>query len=645
MTNGKRNKGSKKDSTKPKSKTSDRKRKGQSRKAKISNPQRVFVVPQQQARAKAARKLLRANTREMHVKSREMLNTIGSTVSTSVKRIAASALLPYEGPLLRIRAGQTTSVATSSAITRNHVFYDIDLNLEMVEDKLTGTVGNRDVWENNNTQYTIVNILDARLMGIVPHLYTHAAPVGSQIYRCNRFMNPNQSTIGTLHFTPPSNLFNMMTTTRCLGSNPDDIYWLDPVDLLPPSLNNIAYGDIHPCLDGPSGRYFWIDARDQPNGADMVNVSSVQIALEANAIWCLEQLPDDEMASRLKLIVESINHTADPTDVTRFTASFTPGASPVLAGTYPYAAMVRVMESGYYRVGLSGEFTSNVTAGGAGYKSDQPLIITNLNLDYTLDRRITVVSKHIINPNLSAVSTNGAFNFFDTIQTNSGSCLVKNSTPNLFKGGMVWGTTNEADKDWYNFTSNTTLVKDSYGDSLLKYNGLWEKGAYGWLRNAHYGFRPGVEVTTADDGTTLSAIRSYSLTRMTDKEGAKFRAMNIYNLTPTEAYASSVRTTLLFTVQYEYTTLSQVPQQTTKAENELNSALIVLQSAPTFTENPLHISGFMNLIRTAGRNILDFYKDNRKVAVPVFNALSSFGGPIASMIGNGLSALDGLIGE
>lgn len=570
--------------------------------------------------------ILRKSTGKMH--SVMSARTISDPAT---KSLVMSSVLPYEGPMLRVRAGQQSSISTSSATTRNHIFYDIDLQSVMAVDSVCGTVANRAVWQNLHEEVSIVSILDARLMGVVP--FRTNVVNENNIYSATLFMNPNQDIAGVFVFEKDNVLiFGTGGNVRSFGDVNDDVYWLDPVDWYPAG-NSDIYGDIHPALDGPDGRYVWIDAME-PDELVLANQSTITCSLtDLSPIWTIPSNGDGR-TSTVYLVVESLQKTSNQNDTLVYRGTFLPGGGGGLG--WSTAASAIVEQSGYYRVGVAGQMVLDPNVA----QDTLNPFTCHFALQYALDRRINIGSRHILNKNIITSSTPSSFNLFDTFAANFGSCLVKNTTPDLFKGGMVYAVTNSTDDSWYTFTSDLDKVISSTADPKLVYNGMWKKGCYGWLRNSCFGFRPGVATTTCKDGTQISCIRSWSISRMSDRENSKWRAMNVYTLSPAEAFAAKITTTLLFTVQFEYTTLSQIPVQSSKAILNIQPALQALCEAPSFTENPLHLGKFMEIVRSAGRNMLEFYKDNRKTAVPMFAALSSFGGPIGSMVGRALTGLD-----
>jgi len=568
-----------------------------------------------------------------------------SALKSETKTLLSAMLLPYEGALARVRTKGQSCVSESSAVSRNHVFYNIDISSVVQNDSLCGQLYDQSrVFQNLNSQTYVINVLDARIVGIVPHRKSSNLNNPCS-YFCNSFMNPNQIDASTFLFKRQVAGFGTAgTAERFFGKNSDDVFWLDFCDFAPTNASDM-YGPLHPPVDGPEGRYIWIDAQvDEPG--DVQEVTNVQITMDKINVWIIPQkIPGNVLQSDVFWIAESLPTSSDMTDTVIYSSCFIPDVVGIpLAGTSPMFSSLNIKHSGYYRFGLSGRFEKNPLLPGDEVNID--FTVENVQMQINTDKRINIGARHIVNPNIVTTNTPGAFNLFDRIATNFGSCLIKNVTPSLFKGGQMYAISNVTDKFWHDFTRDGTSVTSSSSDPTLTYAGNLSKGAYGWLRNEHFGFRPGVEVGTF--GTAIaSTTRSFVATRLTDRENAMIRAQNVYLIVPppqgTNIGNVFPKFTAMFTVQFEYTTLNQIPVQSSRAIDDLDGAMQVLKRTNTFTENPLHLGKFGDIIKNAGRTIVDFYKDNRSAAKGVFSALSAFGGPVASIFGRAGSVMDALI--
>lgn len=599
-----------------------RRRKSKSQDRRKSQPQ----LPKKAIKREVRRDVKRIY-RQASVSTRALVPS-GKSISKPVQQLLSSILLPYEGAMLRVRNGYQSSISVASAITRNHFIYNVNLTTLMAPNPVCGVISSRPVFEDLTTSVPIVNVLDPYLFGIVPS----RVPTSEDqvIYTCADFGNPNQSTIHKYIFTPTQkSIIVTGGNTRCLGATPDAIWWLDPVQFIPQSVQQ-PYGEIHPCFDAPDGRYVWLDSLGDPFNALHPRWStSVSCAITCAGTWGLENLDTQGgVLTTLNLIVQSLPTTqSNQNDVVTYTSNFTPSWNPL--GLTASAAAATILQSGYYKIGLSGFF--KFTQPG---ETMDDLELTGLNVLLNFDERINTFARHLVNPNIVPGFNPASYNLFDTVKVNSGSCLVRNTTPTMFKGGTVYAITNTTDKFWFNFTNDSNSITAAYDSTLYNYNGDWVKGCYGWLRRSGFdSFRPGVEVVTAYDGTSLSIIRSYSLTRLTDVVDARWAAMNIFLLAPTDANAVNLTTTLVFTNQWEFTTINQIPVLSSKANASGSEANAILVNVPTFTENPLHLGMFSDIIRSAGRKLVDFYKDNRAIAKSLFSAMSAFGGPIAGFAG------------
>lgn len=568
-----------------------------------------------------------------------------STLKSETKALLSAMLLPYEGALPRVRTKGQTCVSESSAVSRNHVFYNIDISSVVQEDSLCGQLfdGTR-VFQNLSSQTYVINVLDARVVGITP--YRKSSNLSNPCsYFCNAFMNPNQTDASNFIFRKQIAGFGSAgTDERTFGKTPDDVFWLDFCDFLPVNSSDM-YGPLHPPVDGPAGRYIWIDAQ-LDEVIDERDITNVQITMNKQNIWFIPQkIPNDVLQSRVFFVAESLPASSDASDVVVYSSCFIPDIVPLpVAGSSFMFTALNIKHSGYYRLGICGQLVKNPDLPGNEVNSD--LVLENVQIQINTDRRINIGTRHIVNPNIVSTNTPGAFNLFDRIATNFGSCLIKNVTPELFKGGQMYAIANVTDKFWYDFTKDGQTINSSSSDPNLTYSGNLSKGAYGWLRNEHFGFRPGVETGTF--GSTLtSTTRSFVATRLSDRENAIIRAQNLYLIVPppqgTNIGNVFPKFTVMFTVQFEYTTLNQIPMQSSRAIDDLEGAMAILKRTNTFTENPLHLGKFGDIIKSAGRSIADFYRDNRSAAKGLFSALSAFGGPVAGLLGKAGSVIDALV--
>jgi hypothetical protein len=285
------------------------------------------------------------------------------------------------------------------------------------------------------------------------------------------------------------------------------------------------------------------------------------------------------------------------------------------------------------------------------------LVLTNLSIFFTIGNRINVVSRHLINPNVVVSDYNTPI-FVAREQTNSGSLLIRNTTPEVLKGGAIWAVSPTSDENWFHYSSLPDRIKSYGGLPVRSYNGDFKNGCYGWLRP-----QPGASFRDALDsvdytggsyfhgeGTGSVALRSYSIDRNGTLLNTRQRGMNVFLIVPPGSNDNiapgsvNMNCQLLFTVQFEYETASQVPMQQTAgySQNLNEEVLSMLAEVPTFTENPLHISALGGMAKELGSAIGRFYTQNRTAIKGVFSALSAFGGPVAGALSKGALALDAL---
>lgn len=574
---------------------------------------------------------------------RRSIPAVGHTVET--KALLSAMLLPYEGALVRVRPGGESCISKSTAISRNHIFYDLDVSSLITDGSVCGQLlGGARVFENLSDSVSVVSVLDARIVGVVPRRKTAMIGNPSQ-YICSAFMNPNQTSQNQFYFNRIVSGFGLQgTNERYFGLNEDDVYWFDFCDFVSSNGADL-YGSLHPPVDGPDGRYIWIDA--QNDETDNINTQTTfQLAATKDSTWLVPPSIDGDLfQSKCFLVLETLPTSTNTSDVIRYTSCFLPDdmATPI-GTTTTIVTSATVRHSAYYKIGICGKVVKNPAIVGNEVLANLEINIVSFQMN--IDSRINVGADHIVNPHIVSTNTVGAYNLFDTIATNFGSCLIKNVGPSIYKGGQIFGISNVTDKFWYDFTQDRKAITSSSSDPTLTYSGSLSKGIYGWLRNENFGQRPGAEVQKVGSDT-VSTLRSWTATKLTDKERSKIRAQNVYLIVPpTTATPGAIMPTkvnLMFTVQYEYTTMNQIPQQSSNAITDYKAALHVLQATNTFTENPLHLGKFAEIIRSAGRSILGFYKDNRSAIQGVFSAMSAFGGPVGSVFGKAGGVIDTLI--
>lgn len=571
--------------------------------------------------------------------------------------LATSIMLPYDGPLVRQRK-LLDDLAVYTAITRNFVYHTLDYGRIMRTEGTAvlpkcGILPNlQPVWADLSQQVQVVNILDYRLLGIVPARHALNYPTDSSIiYKATEFLNNTQAGKGSFYVRKEQNFLgnNTSTPTKTRYFNDgNQVMWFDPKDFFPVGNTDAegSYGPIHPALDAIDGRYVWIDGCEEL-GREQDLAECTQLGCQFTIPNGWFPIPDPiEMPndSLLKLHVQRLSDDSndDGSEIT-FESYF-----PLAPVDNILQTLVTIPYSGYYKVGISGGFEhAEATA--------VELVLTNLSIFFTVGSRINVVSRHIINPNV-VLSDYKTPTFMTREQTNSGSLLIKNTTPELLRGGGVWAVSPTDDSNWFQFSSDTQRIQSYGGSPNRTFYGDFKTGAFGWLRSsAGATFREATESVDYTggsyfhgEGTGAVALRSYSIQKNGNELNCRQRGMNVYLIVPpgqndNVAPASiNMNCQLLFTVQYEYSTASQVPvQQNQTYSQTLNEeVLCMLAEAPTFTENPLHISALGGMAKQLGASIGRFYSNNRTVAKGIFSALSAFGGPVASVLGKGALALD-----
>lgn len=571
---------------------------------------------------------------ELETKLRE------SPVTALSRAVCLNAVLPYEGPQIRVRAdGQEACYSIPSATTKHFLTYQMNLAAIMGTNERgastyvprCGKISGSSIWTDLSVGVPIVHVLDHRLLAIVPHRPSFSAnPIGERwIYNASQFANPNMRNSSTI-IVPPIGFPDATTTSF---SRPivgrERIFWLDFTDFVigasPVGVTDTPYGPVHPGIDFDGRRYVWIDS-----GVTAEEHGSISIALLTCSLTATNT--SSTTTDPLSFVIQAL-----PEDSVYDTVTYT---SPFSRSGSSYSATCVPRDSGYYCFGITGSVEMNTA-------SLDPAILQDVLVQYHTDTQITVFSKHIINGNVVATSSI-LNNFFATEQVNSGALLIKNVTPSMSAGGTVHALCTQDKSPWYLITPNIASITTQASMPNLRFTGQLNKGVYGWVRNEVRGFRPCVDTVRYENGTTNSVIRSFSATRRGPFPSGRMRGMNMYWLIPpTPAAATTAVPTLLqlnFCVQFEYTTLNQTPNVSITGIDEmyLKAAMKVLQELPTFSENPLHLEGFANAISSMLSGVRSGYLRNRDGFQALFKGLSAFGGPLATM-GNIATLADSLI--
>lgn len=555
-----------------------------------------------------------------------------SGLSKQAQLVALNTLLPYEAPPIRIREEETSLFSMSTALAKHFNFYDIDTGDLINKGRICGNIsGGAPVWPNLETSLSIVSILDSRIYAIVPSF--NDFDKGQLKLQARTFLNPNQTSLGTFEFslTAPTPL--VANKVRLI--NGGEPYHLYPDDFTVLNGSTEAYGNKHPCVDFEGRRHIWIDAISPLAVPQSTTVSckfdaaGIQIPNNAGG----GGVPLNGNEGTLIFSAHRINGSLEE-DGNNISCSFNIGTGP------NFEAQLVVPVSGYYSFSLMGAVYTVVDTG-------LSVAFTNFRISVDIDTRITCVSKHLVNTQV--FPTAGKTPFFATEQTHSGSLLIRNTTPNLSKGGMIYAITPGTDMTWWNSTSQAN-VKNEVGLATNRYQGPLDKGAYGWLKPQVRGFRPCNDISTLQDGSSVSVIRSYVASRKSAVKVNHPRGMNIYTISPpAEGGIGSAVTpttlTLISTVQFEYTTTNQTPVVSNRAieMEHVKMAAQLLSQVDVFTENPLHLPQLMAAIQSLGRGASNFYKNNRSAFAPIFGALSAFPNPIVATLGKAATGLDSLL--
>lgn len=602
-------------------------------------------------------------TREIVIVPKQVRNKVkrpSRNLPREVRSICLSALLPYEGPLIRVRPGVSTSVSTPSAVARHFEYHDINFasiftgSGPIVMPTLTN---GRPVWGDLTTGIPIVSILDPYLNMIVPQRFANGSgDITTRIcYESIQFMNTNQVAEGDFIFHASTNYqgpnFGDPQYASRIYISRDAPYWLDTVEWRPlqgPSgYVDGSYGQVMPCFDamasGVLGRYTWLDAI---NLTDILTSDEergfVQIQFVLPLGWTIAS---GEGSSTLAFVAERLADGSE-TNSEQQQSFFLIENGPNLV-----TANLRVSVSGYYKFGICGYVSRS-----DGQPSPNPFLPTNLILRYFPDKTLNIWTRHLVNSNVFTTnSTALTGQFFNQVKVHSGSLLIRNTTPQVALGGNVFALASTTSSAWYRLVSDHDNIKNANcvtgtHNPLITYTGPLSKGCYGWLRNTSTDFRPFTEVTMYQNGGSVACIRSYSISRYLTSEKLQQSAMNLYLVVPPNPVLTesstipNLTTTCLSCVQFEYTTSNQTPVVSATAfdHKAYEEAMVILQDTPTFTENPMHIDSFLSAVRNFGARVSGVYSFMRPYLKPMYSALSAFG-PIAGTIGKVVDAVDDIL--
>lgn len=565
----------------------------------------------------------------------------GQEVSREARSVALSALLPYEGPMVRLRDG-VQKVPKSTAVTRHFEFEDVNSKALLMTNGQPGLLpGGSRVYSETTQSMCIVSILDPYLHAIVPRRWAGSAEEAPK-YQCTTFMNPNQSEVGKFKIRKPNNHTPLEGQTMMyIDGNENNIMWFDMVEFEAiGGKTEDTYGALHACFDAEDGRYVWLDARDPV--AAITQDSNVFISWSIPAGWQTSNPMGEMNGSSIRLVAKRMDDETTNTSTVENIAVPQHGSnvhSDVGSGYY------FPVYSGYYKFGISGFYVSN------NGPTSEDLYLSSMQLTYTVGTDVNYVARHIINKNIFANDGVDKKTFFRETQVTSGSMLVQNVTPKLFQGGKMFAISNSTPMPWYFYTGNHSNIKDINGSTneVLRYVGDAKNGCYGWLRNQDaFDFRKCTDTIDYLGGGQQSCIRSWAISRQGVLSKTRMSGMNIYLIEPPldtlEAMgtAPSMTINLLSTVQFEYTSMNQTPVLSTLAydSSAIDEAFTFLGRVPTFSENPLHISSMANAVKNMFGAAVNYYKGSRKMMQPIYGALAAFGGPVLGTIGRVATAVD-----
>lgn len=591
----------------------------------------------------------KTGSRDWAVATRKFGPTLGSGSSGIVRKYVMQALLPYNCVPSRILEDTHTN-DDPTAVTSNFEYHDINLTniMAVIPQPLSfdnipscGTLpGGYKLWGDLTKGVPIVSIMDSRLLAIVPERSPYGYPrTVPCTYRAKTYMNAIQQAPGQFVAAASNESLGYLTTPDQFRFLDPDVLWLDFCDLEPVKYETgfeAIYGPIHPALDADNSRYFWVDAvSSEGNHVAHDNVASViEVTFVPRTGLSVDQMSTTQ-ANTMKLVVERLSTTSMDADQVLLMADFEDQAPDHLT-----RAGVPIQTSGYYRVGLKGLLNDTLMNLAIGR------FIDDITINYHLCRRINVASRHIVNTNCVLVSDFNSHVMQVKEQCLSASMLISNATPEAARGGRVYASTLPNGSSWTQLTSDLTKLRASTQNANRKFTGDLSTGVYGWLHSQNYGFRPFNDVIGFTDSGSQGCLRSYSLTQKTTTPNSQLRGCNVYYLQPPVISTSSASfgdtiMTLQMAVNFEYTTQSLIP---VTAPVMLNSQAMmemknILMLAPTFTENPLHLSDFKKIAEAAG----NFYKSNRGKFQAAFGAMASFGNPVLKALGLAANALDGAL--
>jgi len=541
-------------------------------------------------------------------------------LTTNVAAVLSQYMLPYTSPLVRVKTASTGSNLQATALTRNFVNYKYDMKaLVDVVNSDTGRIAlpgygtgyngsGIPLFGNLGVYFPILHYYDPYVLGSlpIPNVQVDAGYVST--YYFGPLVNSATTfTAGalpysTLNLDPTTSGFRLKSSA--LGAS---TFQLSPVRLLGASTPDPPAQGEHPIVDCQGLRWFWLDSMLVEVSASRVEVS---IRSPGNSI------PPTCVSAMLFVLGE-----ASPTDEEDITQQVFPAAGVNIFST----VVLKPATSGWFRIGLRNETT--------------PINTSVLDVSVKIVYTTSVVTKFILNDQLSLTNDTTGDSFVGKVQLNGSSLLISNTTQEMGIGGYVFAAqvTDTSNPVLYQARPDDTIM----ANPIVRYQGNWKDGVYGYLKPQKAAMLRDFSTTVFRPFEDLSFEHGY--TGLIEPEAADgCYAASSYILAPTlspDQTLYTVSAQLTFCVALEYTTSSQLAQLAHPSimPNEVEDALAALADIDCpFSTNPLHLKEMWSKLKSAtSRVVSESLPFAKKAAISLLPSL----GPVGAAASLGLEML------
>lgn len=473
------------------------------------------------------------------------------------------ATLPYDASLVRVRPQGNSSSLQSTALSRNFLTQDLDLqgviavNANLPEVHVKG--GKADsttlLWGTGN-YFSVVAFHDPVLLG----LYPAVSPAAANVYTASGNVS-DMSYDGSLYTTCGANVLSTGVHMASFGSY-DGVHsvCLSPLKFV--STSGGGYGEeFYAFTHGGERRlrYFWVDASAAKPASISVTITCVAPALfgtDTSFITLVRVMQDQVVAEAQEVLPPCLAG----------------GTSAVTLGTN---------YSGYYAVLLDGGLHG---ATAVSQKLDYSVAIV-------LTQSTALCTRQLLNYHAM-----GASNQIERCQVNGSAMLVRNTQALAGQGSMVYALSVGDENTCFSEYTSDVARKVVSSNSLSRYEGSWAEGIYGFIK-------PNRTFVSRDLFRERPGAVFENLNDPVNHDG-----MNIFCIAVVTSTSFQPKATLTSCVAFEFTTRSQmfVKGYSPLTGEDLGRLQATLQLQHPFTENPLHWAAFLDAIKGGAKKVMEW---------------------------------------